>query len=261
MTLISSVDILMVGFFLEPESVGFYRSVHPLRKITELVLRSFGFLFLPLATEYYSKGELGELRMFYRISTKWIALITLPFVLVFTLYSSDVVRVFLDPEYLSGASVLSILTAGLFFNALVGANGAMTKAINRPRIELYAASVGVGVNIVLNVLLIPVVGIVGAAIATVLGFAIYNIAEIIAIYYAVGVHPFSQDSILPLSITTVVGVTIAWMTEGMEFGLLTLIAIGIVFCVIQTVVVVITGSVSETDKKLFKRAKRRITQS
>lgn len=257
-TLMTNLDVLMIGFFLESTMVGFYRSVQPLRQVTLFVLQSFVFLFLPLATEYYSRNELDELRELYRVSSKWIALLTLPPVLVFSLFAPDVVRTILRPEYLPGAAALSVLTAGLFFNALVGPNGAMLKAVNRPRVEMYAAILGVVTNLALNVVLIPLVGIVGAAVATVVGYFVFNVAEVIAIYRIVGTHPFSLNSLEPLAVTTLVGLGIAWVTSGGRFSLPELIGIGMLLLLVQAGAVVITRSFDEADEVLIEQTKRRM---
>jgi O-antigen/teichoic acid export membrane protein len=256
--LMSNLDVLMIGYFLQSNDVGFYRSVQPLRQITHFVLQSFVFLFLPLATTFYSRGEHDQLRRLYTTASKWVAVLTLPFVLVFSLFAGDVVRVFFGIEYLPGAPALSILTAGLFFNALVGPNGAMIQALNQSKLEMYAAIVGVVVNIVLNVVLIPQFGIVGAAVATVVGYVMFNIVEVSAIYWISGAHPFSLNTLKPLTLTTVVGVGIARVMSPLSLDLLALIGIGILFLIVQAIAVVATRSLEESDAFIYQQALDRI---
>lgn len=257
-TLMTSLDVLMIGLFLESTMVGFYRSVQPLKQITHFVLQSFVFLFLPLATEFYARDEIDELGDFYRVSSKWIAVLTLPPVLVFSLFSGDLIRTILSPEYLPGSLALSVLTAGLYFNALVGPNGAMLKAVGRPRVEMYAATLGVTVNLALNVLLIPIFGIVGAAFATVLGYLAFNVVEVVAIYRIVGTHPFSANSLQPIAVTALVGVFVAWVVGGSDLGLPALIGIGLLLAAVQAVAVPATRSLDETDRVLLRKAKGRL---
>lgn len=255
-TLMSSVDVMMVGFFLGAERTGFYRSVHPLRLVTQFVLRSFGFLFLPLATQHYSRGNLLDLRSFYRIASKWVAMGTLPLVLVFALFPETVVRVVFGPEYLPAATVLSILTAGFFFTALAGPSGEMIKAVDRPRVEMYASGVGLTLNVVLNWVLIPEIGISGAAVATVVGYLATNAVVVVAVYRTVGTHPFTVNSLLPLSITAVVAVGIATVVRGPDLGLFSLVVIGGAIVLIEAIALVVTGSVDESDLQLIRRLRR-----
>lgn len=47
---LSRLDILMIGYFLESSEVGNYRAIQPFQQIVTIVMGSFSFLFLPLAT-------------------------------------------------------------------------------------------------------------------------------------------------------------------------------------------------------------------
>jgi O-antigen/teichoic acid export membrane protein len=255
--LLSNVDVLMIGYFMDPRSVGLYRAIQPLRQITTFVLASFTFLFLPLATQYYDDGNLDALDQFYTISTKWVVTTTFPPVLVFTLFAPDVVRVFFTAEYVPAAPALAVLTAGLFVRAIVGPNGDMAKAIDRPKIELYAVAVAVVVNVVLNALLIPRYGIVGAAVGTVVGYGVYNVLEVAAIYLAVDSHPFSLDSVKPLLPTVLVALGISRVVGGVDLSLLLLLGIGVVISVVHLLSLVLTRSLGPEDLLLFERFEER----
>lgn len=256
--LMSNLDVLMIGYFLESDDVGFYRSVQPLRQITQFVLQSFVFLFLPLATTFYSRGDFEQLRTLYTTASKWVAVLTLPFVLVFSLFAADVVRVFFGAEYLPGAPALSVLTAGLFFNALVGPNGAMIQALDQSKLEMYAAAVAVVANIVLNVLLIPPFGIVGAAFATVVGYVVFNVVEVSAIYWVSGANPFSLNTLKPLVVTTLVGIGLERVTASLSLGLPELIGIGMLLLAVQAGAIVATRSLEEADAFIYRKAMERL---
>ena len=256
--LMSNLDVLMIGYFLDSEDVGFYRSVQPLRQVTQFVLQSFLFLFLPLATTFYSNNNLEKLRTLYTATSKWAAVLTLPPVLVFSLFAQDVVRVFFGVEYLPGAPALSILTAGLFFNVLVGPNGAMIQALDRPRLEMYAATAALAVNILLNIYLIPLFGIVGAASATVIGYIIFNLLEVSAIYSVSDANPFSLNTLKPLTITTVVGIAIARFTSSFTLNLPALIGIGLLLLVVQAGAITATRSVGEADIFIYQEVMDRL---
>jgi O-antigen/teichoic acid export membrane protein len=245
--LLSNVDVLMIGYFMDPQSVGLYRAVQPLRQITTFVLVAFTFLFLPIATEYYDNDEIEALNQLYTVSTKWIVAITYPPVLLFTLFASDVVRVLFGADYTAASPALAVLTAGLFLRTLVGLNGDMTKAIGRPKIELYSVPVAVLFNIGLNFLLIPQYGIVGAALGTVVGYAVYNFIEVAGIYWIVGSHPFSTNSLKPLVPTLLVGIGLTQLTGDVRLSLVTIAAIAIILSIIHVFSIIVTRSLSRAD--------------
>ena len=255
--LLSNVDILMIGYFMQPQSVGLYRAIQPLRQITTFVLLGFTFLFIPIATEYYENNDLDALDRIYTVSTRWIVTATFPPVLLFTLFASDVVRTLFGGEYVSAAPALAILTAGLFLRAIVGLNGDMTEAINRTRIELYSVVPAVLVNIALNYILIPKYGITGAAIGTVVGYGVYNLLELIGIYWAVEIHPFSINNFKPLVPTVLFALSLRRVVGDNDLSLLLLLVAGILISIAHLVSVFLTRSLSRTDILLLERLEER----
>ena len=255
--LLSNLDILMIGYFLNNSAVGQYRAIQPLQQVTLFALTSVIFLYLPIATEHYGKDDLAGLDAIYTISTKWVTAMTLPLVLVFSLFSPDVIRVFFGSEYLPAAPALTVLIAGLFFRAIVGPSGATIKAIDRPKVELFASLCSVVVNVGANLLLIPSLGIVGAAIATVLGFAVFNMIEVMVIYRLTGSHPFSADNIKSIVPTTLVAFVLLYLTDGVSLGLIALVLIGIALAGSQLASMVFTRSLDEMDLYLIERIESR----
>ncbi|WP_435320308.1 flippase [Haloarchaeobius sp. TZWSO28] len=255
--LLTRLDILMLSMYVESAAVGHYRSVQPLRQITTFVTGAFGFLFLPLATQYYETGDFDGLNRLYRTSTKWIVSLSLPFVLVFALFPRDVIRVFFGAKYLPASLALSILIAGLFFRALVGLDTDLLKALDRTRIELGCAIVGVVGNVIMNILLIPPFGIAGAAAATVSGFFIYNICEVAIIYKTVGTHPFGVNNLKPLLPTVLMSGAIATVVDS-QLGLIELVAVGIVFSTFHLGSLIGTRSFDENDTVLIEHVEEKL---
>ncbi|MUV48642.1 flippase [Haloarcula sp. CBA1122] len=255
--LLNRVDILMIGYFLPSDEVGYYRAVQPLKKIATFALGSFTFLFLPVATEYYTEGDTAGLDQIFTITTKWILLITLPPVLLFALFSGEVIQILFGESYLPAAPVLTILSTGLLFRALSGLDGDMVKAIDRPRIELFSGGLGLVSNIVLNYLLIPVFEISGAAIATVVGYIIYNGVELIWIYRLTGGSPFSVNIAKYIGAMSALAILVSRIIPS-PIGLIGLGCVGISLILLQPVVLILTSSVDEADIDLIEQVETRM---
>ncbi|WP_115891421.1 flippase [Haloferax sp. Atlit-48N] len=256
--LLTRLDILMLSLFVDSTSIGYYRSIQPLRQVTTLVSASFGFLFLPLATKYYESDNIVQLDKLYSTSTKWISTLTFPFILVFALFSNDVIRVFFGVEYTPASLTLSILVGGLFFRSLVGLDTDLLKAINRTKIELVCAVIGVMSNIILNYMLIPRFGIEGAALATIGGFFTYNLAEVLIIYSMIGIHPFKMNNLKPLIPSLVFAVLMQQSLTNNQLNIFYLIFIGMSYTLIQLLALVFTNSLDESDLLLIQKFESRI---
>lgn len=250
--LLTRLDLLMLGIFVNADSIGYYRSVQPLRQISTFVVGAFGFLFLPLATEYYESNKLSSIDRLYRTTTKWITSITMPFVLIVVMFPRSVIIVLLGNQYLPAASVLSILVGGLFFRAIVGLNTDILKAINQTRVELACAVAGIATNIILNLTLIPRFGIQGAAVATIMGFFVYNSCEAAIIYLRIGTHPFALNNVKPLIPTLFIGFLVSSLIGNASLDFFGLLLIGIVFSVVHLLSVIFTHSLDGGDIVVIK---------
>ncbi|MFC7202644.1 flippase [Haloferax namakaokahaiae] len=255
--LLSQFDVLMIGYFLDASSVGNYRAIQPLRQAATVVLTSFSFLFLPLATRSYEQGEFSELNRLFTTITKWSVVITLPVILMFVFAADEVVSILFGPAYGNAALPLSILSGGLFLRALVGPNGDVVKAIGHTRFELYSGLSGVAVNFCLNILLIPAYGIAGAAVATVCGYAVYNLLELYLIYREIGISPFSIDILKPVIACTLV-VWAFYSHIQVDSKIVSIIVVGVTSAGVTVVSLVATKSIEETDLLLVDRLESRL---
>ncbi len=254
--LLSTLDVLMIGVFATSSEVGFYRAIQPLRQSTTFVLSAFSFAFLPLATRRFSDGQLDSLGHLFTTSTKWIVTATLPLALLFVCYAESVVELLFGAAYAPAAPALAVLTAGLFVRALTGLDGDLVKAVDRPRVELWTAAVGVGVNVVVNLWAIPRFGIVGAAIGTAVGYGVYNALELVVIYRAVGVHPFSKATTGIVFITVVVALVVRLVT-GSGVGVVVLVAAGGAIGLSAVGSLLLVGDLSDAEIQALQHLERR----
>jgi len=62
-----------------------------------------------------------------------------------------------------------------------------------PRYNLYTTVMTLIINVILNYLLIPVYGIYGAAVASLVSFSLVNILKLLFLYKELKIHPYYFD--------------------------------------------------------------------
>lgn len=252
---LSQLDVLMIGYFLSSNEVGYYRAIQPLRQGAMIFLGSFSFLFMPLATQAFQNEEFEELDVLFGSVTKWAVVLTLPLISTFIFLPETVVVAFFGEPYISAAVPLSILSGGLFLRAVVGPNGDLVKAIDRPKVEAIASVVGVTGNFLLNLVLIPRYGIMGAAVATVVGYGVYNGVELAIIYREIGATPFSAG----IAKTVLATFGTLWLVQMIFIasGLFGIVLFTVIAGVVTTICFVGTRSVEDSDMLLINKFERR----
>ncbi len=140
----------------------------------------------------------------------------------------------------------------MFTRVIVGPNGATIQAINRSEIEMYASLLGMVVNVGFNIMLIPLIGIKGAAIATSFGFIFYNLIEIVVIYRDTGIVPISMTIVTPIIPTIIIGSVSALVLRHWTLDLPLLMLITILLGLLHVGSVIITRNLEEKDLLLLK---------
>lgn len=203
----ADIDMFMLGMFQTAAEVGVYNVIYPLAQLLLISLSGFGFLFMPVLSELHSQGEEDKMRRMYEVVTKWITLATLPLFVVMVLFPTTVISLTFGSKYATGATGLAVLATGFFSHVLAGFNNSTLTSIGRTQQIMYANTTTAAVNVVLNLLLIPRYGILGAAVATTVAYVVLNLTLSYQLYELSGIHPFSRRLVLPVLTGVVLAVT------------------------------------------------------
>lgn len=171
----SSFVVVLLQYFASTTEVAEFRAVVPVAGLNLIVMQSFKYLFTPEAARLFARQDSQGINDLYWRSATWIAVMTFPvFAASFSLARPVTVLLF-EERYASSATVLALLTLGNYMNAAMGFNAYTLRVFGKVgyivAIDLFTALVGV----ILNVLLIPRYGAIGAAIGTTAALVLYNL--------------------------------------------------------------------------------------
>jgi O-antigen/teichoic acid export membrane protein len=116
-----------------------------------------------------------------KFSSKLIFWLSCPIILFIFLNSESLLRVF-GYEFVNAEFSLRVLLIGQFFNILCGSVGYILMMTGNEKILRNIIISSALINIILNIILIPQFGILGAAIASAISMIIWNITALIYIY-------------------------------------------------------------------------------
>lgn len=174
--IIHNIDMVMLGFMRTDIEVGYYSAAY---KII-LVLISIGAFYFdaifPILSNYY-KTSLDLLKKLQSYTAKLMVSIAIPLGIGGTILARPIMNLLYGPKYSEGIIVFQIL---IWVMALIYINSIYARgmwACNKQKEFLKIVIAQAVVNILLNFILIPKFGIIGAAASTVsaelLGFFFY----------------------------------------------------------------------------------------
>ena len=180
--IVYSSDRLVIAHFLGSSSVGIYSAAYSLGSLPDIILSIFGLVLPPTLSILYDEGKIHELKIHLSYSLKYCLLLVIPFVFGSALLAIPVLKLFTTPEIASEGYKILIIES---INSLVMISGGVVNMILVPvkktRISGIVWLIAAAVNLGLNLILVPMVGIMGAIISTLICFLL---AESIQAYYS-----------------------------------------------------------------------------
>jgi len=245
--LMTYIDSIMLGYFEPARQVGIYNAAVPIYRILPIFLMSAGFIFAPVAARFIAEHKNRELEHLY-VSVMFLAL----------LYPAGMISLFFGSRYSGAAVPLQILAAGELIQIIVGPNTRAMIAYGKTKLLMVDTFVIAGVNVALNLLLIPRYGINGAAIATSSAMIAMNVTVLVQLYRSFGIHPFVPAFFKPLILSFAsLGIfyyPLRLLVDWSKWMILPCYAIAMAAVLSVTL---LSGSVDEDDRAIFDAIKRR----
>ena len=251
-------DTLMIGVFKTAYDVGVYNAAVPLAQLVSLIASSMIFIYKPIITGLYSQGALVDIKQIYQSSTKWLMFLVFPVFLVIFLFPKPLINLFFGQEYLGAGPALQILALAFLSVPFLGPQGSTLMAMGKNNILMYVAIAGAIANISLNFVLIPIMGILGAAIATLVSWGGVQLIDLILLYKIARIHPFSKSYLKPMAVSLVASLAIYFVAEHfftVTFWMLPVILI--LFWMIYILATLLTKSFDNEALKLVIAAEKR----
>jgi O-antigen/teichoic acid export membrane protein len=196
MFLILYTDILFLGHFRSSYEVGIYNAAVKTALFINAILLCFSHIFSPIISDLHGRGETQKLERLFKTVTGWTYSLSLPIFLFILLSSKEIMSVF-GQGFIMGWLPLIILAFAQLLNAATGPATHILVMSARQDFMLLNCSIVCLINILLNYLLIPSHGIVGASLASGTSIVIFNLTMLFKIQASLKMHPYSKKFLKP----------------------------------------------------------------
>jgi O-antigen/teichoic acid export membrane protein len=212
-----TADTMILGYFHPTAEVARYRAILPAADMNAIVLGVFGILYTPLSARLFARGDMAGIRALYWKTAVWMAVFSFPiFALTFCMAPSVTVGLY-GQRYASAAILLQMLSAGYYFDVVVGSNGLTLKVLGKLKFVVVLNAIAMLSDIILDILFIPHYGAVGAAGTTMVSMFIYNVLKQIGLCRATGMR-FIEWHYLPVYIGIVAATVLLLVVQALLPG-------------------------------------------
>jgi O-antigen/teichoic acid export membrane protein len=174
--LVSSFNRPLMETYLGMDSIGLLAVANKLPAIVTILASIFGVSWHVSVLEEFNKE--GYQNYFNKILRIVMAgLVTVFFVI--TLMSEYFIKIMTDEKFYQAWIFVPVLTLGAVLQSISGFAGSNFSAVRKSKYFFYSSVWGAATALVLNFLLIPRFGIMGAAVAISVSFAVMAISRIL----------------------------------------------------------------------------------
>jgi len=168
-------DRIMLGYFL-PENntlmIGVYTIAVSFSSLILIFTYAIAGVFYPIITEFLAKKNISDISDTSLIFIRWVALSTVPVLLIMLIFPKNILSVIYGEKYVGGYLVLMLYSLGLFIYSFSFPIQNILSGMKRLDVTLKIMGFGALVNIISNLILIPRYGINGAAFASAISYSL-----------------------------------------------------------------------------------------
>jgi O-antigen/teichoic acid export membrane protein len=188
------LDVLLVTVLSGPASAAVYTAATRFLVVGQLVNQSISTAAQPRLAEVLAVDDRASASTVYRSATGWIVLLTWPLYLLCAVFAESVLSIF-GEGYSAGRPVILVLAGAMLFATACGMVDMLLNMAGRTAWTLANSLVALVVMVVVDLLLIPPLGILGASIGWAAAIVANNLLPLVQLVVAYGLHPFGRATL------------------------------------------------------------------
>lgn len=179
--LMQSIDTVILKMYESFEVVAYYSTAMKISILINIVLIVITTVIGPKIAKLYFDSDLIALKKLMQNAVNLNVIVSLP-IIILSIFLSDWVLSIFGENYVLASQAFVIILLGQIVNSLSGPVGMYLNMTNKQKIFRNILGVSLVLNILLNFLLIPQYGMIGAAIAMSVSLSLWNILGFIIVW-------------------------------------------------------------------------------
>lgn len=163
---LSVADYILLGILASPSAVGLYRPAFLISSTTILFYVAGNRVFQPTISEQLGADNMEDVRKTTETFRYWTFALSAPVCIWTALFADYLLTIFFRPAYADAAIVVEIAAIGFLLTVAIGPIDSLLTALGHSQAFALISGIAAVLNLGLNILLIPLYGIAGAATAT-----------------------------------------------------------------------------------------------
>ena len=179
--IMQSIDVIFLGIYNSFETIAYYSIAVKLSSVAALAIVSVNIVIAPKIAKIYKDNNFDELRVLMKKATRLNVAISIPILFCIIIFSTYLLS-FFGSDYTLAKNSLIILASSQLFNSISGPSAIFLNMTGRQKSLNIILIIALLINVTLNVILIPILGMIGAALSTAISLILWKIAASALVY-------------------------------------------------------------------------------
>jgi O-antigen/teichoic acid export membrane protein len=247
---LASSDRFFITHFLGLSKNGVYSSSYVLGGILVLFYYPIGFMLFPAISKSWEQNKKDDVKNYVEYSIKLFLTFAIPAAAGLIILSQPILKIMTSSEYLAGWQLVLLVCVGTIFYDIAQINTYIIYLVKKTKWTLFATTISAIICASLEYFLIPKIGIMGGAVATIVSYFLFAFIVILLARKIISYH-VNLVYLGKVSIATFLMVLFVYFLKA--DSILRIIVAVIGGAAIFAGAILLLKTLSEQDKRLIKQ--------
>lgn len=254
--IMKKIDTLMIMAFYPSEVVGLYEVAKPIVGVIPFLGVAIAKPLLPMISELQTEKKLDKVKTTLQILTKYSVILVILAAFLLLGFMEPIIRIVFTTEYLAAASAARILTIGMSFYVGIYLLGSTLVGMGDRYVIIVSKILPLVFNVAANFILIPLIGIEGAAISTTISIFLMLVIRYKLMKDRVIHFPFPYKTAFKALLGGGISLGIIWILQSLlsPLKLFEIVSIAILISIFYSLWILKTRAIDEQDLKLIEES-------
>jgi len=193
-------DKMILNQYMNIENIAYYSVATYIALVISVPSRSMHQIVYPITAKLMHENKHDEMNILYKKTSINLQMVG-GYVMLGIFVNINKLYEMVPPEYAGGIMVVFMIGLSKYFDLILGNNNAIIFNTKYYRTVLLLGVLLVILTIGLNMIFIPIYGIIGSAFATLLSITLYSLAKLLFVVKKLNLYPFTNQTLYSMGLT------------------------------------------------------------
>lgn len=195
-------DKMILNQYMNIENIAYYSVATYIALVISVPSRSMHQIVYPITAKLMHENKHDEMNILYKKTSINLQMVG-GYVMLGIFVNINMLYKLVPAEYAGGIMVVFMIGLSKYFDLILGNNNAIIFNTKYYRTVLLLGVLLVILTIGLNMIFIPIYGIIGSAFATLLSITLYSLAKLFFVVKKLDLYPFTKQTLYSLALTII----------------------------------------------------------